>query len=173
MKSRQFQSDDSMAMSNYYRSLRNAVGNTLLMVPAVAAVIRDSDGRVLFQQDRRGAWSLPAGAIEPGETPAQAVMREVWEETGLRVRPTRVLGVFGGADGFRYVYPSGDAVEYLAVVFACVAVSGTLGGVDDDTARLQFFFTHDPPPLEVPYPFERFNAPEAVFQWDEGWLDVR
>ena len=161
-----------MAMSRYYKSLRSAVGHDLLMVPAVAAVITDPRGCILFQQDRRGAWSLPAGAIEPGEAPAHAVVREVREETGLVVEPQQVLGVFGGADGFRYVYPSGDTVEYLAVVFACTVVGGTLGGRDDETARLSYFSTDDLPELEVPYPIDRFQiGGSTVFQWHDEWLN--
>jgi 8-oxo-dGTP pyrophosphatase MutT (NUDIX family) len=90
-----------MAISGYLNSLREHVGHQLLMVPGVAAVIRNSERKILLQRNANG-WSLPAGAVDPGETPAQAVVREVSEETGLSVRPLRVLGVFGGADGFRY-----------------------------------------------------------------------
>src|ERR1700710_1142172 len=94
-----------MGISPYMKALRERVGDRLLLVPCVAAVIHDSEGRILLQRGTHGSWSLPAGGIDPGEAPAQAVIREVWEETGLRVRPDRVLGVFGGADGFRLVYP--------------------------------------------------------------------
>jgi 8-oxo-dGTP pyrophosphatase MutT (NUDIX family) len=65
-------------------------------------------------------WSLPAGAIELGETPEQAIEREVVEETGLTVIRSEVLAVFGGRD-FRYTYPNGDQVKYLVVLFRCGA----------------------------------------------------
>ncbi len=39
-----------------------------------------------------GLWSLPGGRVEPGETDADAVVREILEETGLRVRPGRLVG---------------------------------------------------------------------------------
>jgi len=41
-------------------------------------------------------WSLPAGAIEPGEAPDEAIRREVREETGLIVEARHVIGAFGG-----------------------------------------------------------------------------
>src|SRR5688572_19408976 len=106
-------------MSPYFRQLRAKIGHDLLLTPSVAAVIRDSRGRLLLQEKSSGeGWSLPAGAIEPGESPQQAIEREVLEETGLVVAPEEVLGVFGGRL-FRYVYPSGDAVEYTVVLFRC------------------------------------------------------
>ena len=88
-------------MSPYFRELRAKLGHGLLLLPGVAAVIRDGLGRLLLQERSSGeGWSLPAGAIEPGETPEQAVRREVLEETRLIVVPTRLVGVFGG-EGFR------------------------------------------------------------------------
>ena len=58
-----------MPISPYYRRLRDLVGDELLLLPSVAALIRDAEGRVLVQKRGDGTWSLPAGAIEPGETP--------------------------------------------------------------------------------------------------------
>lgn len=51
-------------------------------------------------------WSLPAGAIGLGETPAMAMVREVSEDTGLRVEPMAILAVLGG-EAFRFTYPDG------------------------------------------------------------------
>lgn len=65
-------------MSNYYKRLREKVGNELIFMPSVAAIVRNDSGEILFQNKRNGEkWSLPAGAIEPGEVPAQAVIRSM------------------------------------------------------------------------------------------------
>ena len=59
----------------------------------VVAVVRRADGQVMaFERaDAPGAWQLPQGGIEPGETPEQAVWRELWEETGLGPRDVRLV----------------------------------------------------------------------------------
>src|SRR5690554_2893442 len=55
--------------------------------PIVAAAVVTSDHGVLIAQRRDGTppWTLPAGELQPGETPAAAAVREVGEETGLAV----------------------------------------------------------------------------------------
>lgn len=60
------------------------------------------------------AWELPGGSVEPGELPAQAVVREVEEETGLEVRVSRLLGWYRRT-GFR---------PHRSPVFVCQHVAG-------------------------------------------------
>lgn len=160
-----------MPMSAHYRGLRDRIGPQLLLIPGVAAVLRDVQGRILLQQNHDQVWGLPAGAIEPGEAPALAVVREVYEETGLHVRAERVLGVLGG-ESCRVTYPNGDRVEYVATVFECRRVAGALITASDETARLQWFAPDELPPLTPPYPdgVLRRGEPAAYFQWDEEWL---
>jgi 8-oxo-dGTP diphosphatase len=60
-----------------------------VVIPCAGAIIRDSGGALLLIRRRNepgaGLWSLPGGRVEPGESDEQAVVREVAEETGLRV----------------------------------------------------------------------------------------
>ncbi|MBV9792435.1 MAG: NUDIX domain-containing protein [Actinobacteria bacterium] len=74
-------------------------------IPCVGAIIRDGDGRLLLIQrghdPEAGRWSLPGGRVELGETDAQAVAREMLEETGLVVTAGRLVGAVerpGGGD---------------------------------------------------------------------------
>jgi 8-oxo-dGTP pyrophosphatase MutT (NUDIX family) len=128
------------------------IGHDLLLIPSVAVLIHDPDGRLLLQEKSSGeGWSLPAGAIEPGESPDQAIRREVREETGLMVEPREVVGVFGG-ETFRYTYPNGDAVEYTAILYRCVPVGRATGPLDPETKSLRYFAADEMPELALPYP---------------------
>jgi 8-oxo-dGTP pyrophosphatase MutT (NUDIX family) len=145
-----------MGISSYIKNLRGKIGTGLLQVPSVAAIIRDESGRVLLQlRTSDGRWSLPAGAIDPGESPAEAIVREAREETGLHVTPRKIVGVFGG-EGFAHTYGNGDSVEYLAVLFACDVIGGELRGEDDETAELRYFDPREMPDLAQPYPRHLF-----------------
>jgi mutator protein MutT len=147
-----------LPMSDYYKQLRQKIGTQLIFNPCVAAIIRNEKGEILFQRPsfKSDVWSLPAGAIEIGETPTEAVIREVYEETGLNVYPQKLSGVFGGKD-FRYTYPDGNEVEYLVLMFECVIESGNLEPVDGESADLQYFASSSMPKLAIPYPKEIFN----------------
>jgi putative (di)nucleoside polyphosphate hydrolase len=74
--------------------------------PNVAAIIRRTDGRVLIGQrsDFPESWQFPQGGIDAGESPADAVRREVLEETGV---PAALYDVGESRGAYRYDFPSG------------------------------------------------------------------
>ena len=65
-------------------------------IPCVGAIVTDGEGRLLMikrgHEPGAGLWSIPGGRIEPGETDAEAVAREMTEETGLTVQVGRLIG---------------------------------------------------------------------------------
>jgi len=86
------------------------------------AAIFDDDGHILLMQrtdDRR--WCLPCGWLEPNESPQAAVVRECWEETGLRVEPVELVGVFT-----RRPDPAWGLFTTVAVCFLCEVTGGEL-----------------------------------------------
>ena len=147
-----------MPISEYLKNLRAKVGNEILQIPSAAAIIRDAEGHVLLVKsaNAEGVWGLPAGAIDLGETPREAVSREVFEETNLRVEPVKIAGVFGGKD-FRYRYSNGDRVEYFIVVFECEIMSDELSARDGEVSELKYFASGEMPALAIPYPPSLFQ----------------
>jgi 8-oxo-dGTP pyrophosphatase MutT (NUDIX family) len=72
-------------VTEYVRRIRALIGSgEVLQLPSVSVAIRDETGRVLLARHVEGdRWLLPGGGVEPGETPADAAVREAWEETGV------------------------------------------------------------------------------------------
>lgn len=98
----------------------------MLLLPTVAVLPVDADGRVLLvRQTDFGTYGTVGGAIEEDESPADAGRREVREETGLEVELTDLVGAIGGPQ-FRITYPNGDQVGCVSVVYtARVVGNGT------------------------------------------------
>ena len=100
-------------------------------VPAVGAIVFDDAGRVLLVKRGRppgdGLWSVPGGKLEAGERLADAVVREVREETGLDVECGRLVEV---------VERMGDGWHYVILDYLCALRGGTLrAGGDAADAR--------------------------------------
>jgi 8-oxo-dGTP diphosphatase len=86
------------------------------------AVVRDRAGRLLLvrrgHEPSKGLWSVPGGRVEPDETPAQAAVREVREETGLEVVVGSLLA-------------SVEVGDFLVYDYAAEVVGGELRAGDD------------------------------------------
>jgi len=100
-------------------------------VVGVGAVIIDGRRVVLVQRAHeplKGRWSLPGGAVDVGETLAEAVAREAREETGLDVQVGQLVGVFD-----RLHHDDDGRVEYHFVLldYLCTLRSGTLACASD------------------------------------------
>jgi 8-oxo-dGTP diphosphatase len=97
-------------------------GNTV--VPCVGALAYDAADRLLLirrgNDPGRGLWSVPGGRVEPGESDAEAVVREMAEETGLVVEPGTLVGTVRRG-------------PYLIADYRCAVVGGTLRAGDDAT----------------------------------------
>ncbi|OAN33744.1 DNA mismatch repair protein MutT [Plantibacter sp. H53] len=111
-----------MPMSDYVASIRSHIGTGFLMLPGVTAVIRDGDRFLLGRHHHSGLWSLIGGGVEPAEEPADALLREVLEETGARVHIRGIVGVYGG-EPMMVRYPNGDHVGYVTTAYDCELLS--------------------------------------------------
>lgn len=133
---------------DFVAALRAVVGpDHLLWLPGVNAIVRGTDGRVLLhRRSDTGEWSLLSGILEPGEQPADGVVREVQEETGIRVVVERLAAVTVSPE---VRHPGGDRAQYLELVFACrPADPGQVArAADDESLEVGWFFPDALPPV--------------------------
>jgi 8-oxo-dGTP diphosphatase len=158
-----------MPMSDYVRAMRARIGTDLLLVPAASAVVINSAGEILLHRRAdNGRWSLPGGAIDPGEEPADAVIREVWEETGVHVVPERIVGVYGGPE-LVMCYPNGDQISVLSVTFACRPIGGEPHVNDDESLEVRYFSPDTLPDIadwhRIRIEHALCNDPRAYFEY--------
>jgi 8-oxo-dGTP pyrophosphatase MutT (NUDIX family) len=127
-----------MPLTGFLKQLREKVGHDLLVLPSAAVAIHDEDGRVLMglHADRK-IWVVPGGLIEPGETPSDGAVRETYEETGLLIELTGVLGVFGGKD-LVIDYVNGDRAAYVGTVFRGRVIGGELRADGEEILEVRY-----------------------------------
>jgi len=126
-----------MPLSPYVRAMRAKIGHDLLMLQSVTVMLFENDRLLLALDGDTGLWMTVGGAIDPDETPADAAVREFWEETGLLIEPTGLLGVFGGPD-FRIRYPNGDTTSYIVTVFKARRIGGKARPDGSEAVALRF-----------------------------------
>jgi ADP-ribose pyrophosphatase YjhB (NUDIX family) len=128
-----------MPMSDHMRLLRSMIGTTVLEVPTASVIVIDASDRVLLVRHVDGNdWTTPGGMIEPYETPSDAAVRETWEETGLHVELTRLIGVFGG-DACSTTYANGDKIAWVSSVFAGTPIGGELRADGEEILEARYF----------------------------------
>jgi ADP-ribose pyrophosphatase YjhB (NUDIX family) len=104
-----------------------------------SAVIFDEKRQkaLLTRRADNGRWCVPGGTMEPGESAVEACEREVLEETGLRVRVMRLIGVYSDPDQL-VIYPGGEKVHFVILSFEANAATGE-PGLSNETTAVGYF----------------------------------
>ncbi|MEO7817841.1 MAG: NUDIX hydrolase N-terminal domain-containing protein [Actinomycetota bacterium] len=108
---------------------------------AVRAAIFEGDAILLVKENRHGRWTMPGGLVEINEIPSDAVAREVLEESGYVVKPTRLLGVYNSQ--------SRRFHNYYTLFFDCIPTGETHEVADLETSEADYFPIDSLPPLAV------------------------
>ena len=144
-----------MGIAPHIARLRAVVGHELLLLPSVALLPVDEAGRLLLVQEtgHEDGWHVMGGAVDMGESPAEAAVREAREEMGVGVRLVRLLDVVGGPD-FEVHYPNGDRVAYVSAVYEVEIIDGTPAPADGELSEVAWFTPAELQSLEL-NPFAR------------------
>lgn len=138
-----------MPISPFVASLRKKVGTDLLALTGINAVVLSDKREILLVHSRDTAQWMPIGGmIEPGEEPADAAVREIFEETSVRAIPEKLVAIYAGPD---VQYSNGDRVHYITIVFLCRAISGNPHPHDDENTEARYFPLDQLPPLRADY----------------------
>lgn len=135
----------------------------------VTCALFDEHGRILLNQRAdNGKRCMPGGLAEVGESPFEVIEREVWEETGLRVQPIRLIGIFDSRKS-----RSTSPLHIYNVDLLCRKVGGELG-LSNETVAFGYFTEaevvsldlHGSQPFRVPVAFQAYRSEhwDSVFQ---------
>lgn len=139
-----------MATPDFILRLRKHVGHEKLFLTGVTGVVigdgtvGDEGAVLLHRRADGGAWSPPGGILEPGEQPAEALVREVEEETGIVAVPERVASVVTGDP---FTYDNGDVVQFVDIAFRCRPVGGRIRVDGDESLEVAWFPMDGLPPM--------------------------
>ncbi len=115
------------------------IGKTaILRVGASAAIFDESHQKILLtRRTDNGRWCLPGGAMDAGESAEECCVREVWEETGLRVKVTRFIGLYSSPDRVT-TYADGNRWQVIALSFEAEVIGGELA-LSDETTEVGYY----------------------------------
>ncbi|MEU9079042.1 NUDIX domain-containing protein [Kitasatospora sp. NPDC004745] len=157
-----------MAIPAFLADLRTLVGHRPLWLSSVVAVVLDDRDRVLLvKRADDGRWAPVGGILEPGEQPADGVVRECLEETGVTVVPELLASATVPPP---VSYPNGDVAQYLVLTFRCRVVGGEARVNDDESLEVGWFPLDALPPMIDVEQDRLRHALEcegpAVFAWE-------
>ena len=104
------------------------------------------DGKILLVKERsHGKWALPGGWADVGQSPSESVEREVWEESGFRVRPRRLAAVYD-----RGKHPHKPLMHYhIYKLFFICEITGGQATTSTETEQVEFFEENNLPELSI------------------------
>lgn len=142
-------------MSDYIMDLRKIVAHRPLLQVGASVIVEDEKGRILLQKrSDNHCWGYAGGSVELDENVEDAAKRELFEETGLTAERLELFGIFSGKD-MHYIYPNGDEVSNIDIVYICRDYTGTLRRQENEVEELKFFALNEipqkiSPPVQKP-----------------------
>jgi len=131
-------------------------------------MIYDGQGNILVQDRLDPEWpgvTFPGGHVEPGESFTKAVIREVWEETGLTIEAPRLCGL--------KQFPEDDGTRYIVMLYKTDRFSGELRSSDE--GRVFWIKRSELEQYRLPVSFDQMlqvfedsQVQEQYCHWEDG-----
>lgn len=145
------ESQSKISKEDALESFSMQAGYATPKIDVRGAVMRDN--KILLIQERAdGKWAMPGGWADLGDTPASVVEREVWEESGYRVKVGKVVAVL---DANR-IEPM-EFYHAFKIIFLCTLIDGE-PRISHETMAVDFFDLNHLPPLSM------YRTNEAMLQ---------
>ena len=135
---------------NYVKYLREYIGHKPVILNGTSVIVLDKENRVLLQKRTypQKNWGLPGGIMDMGETIEETGIREVFEETGLKVSNLKLVNVYSGED-FYMKLPNEDEFYLVNAVYVTRDYEGELQVDNEEGTELKFFPLDDLPKYMV------------------------
>ena len=155
-----------MARVDYYNDPDAPKANSL--VPSVTAIVPDQDGAILMvHKTDNDLWALPGGGMDVGESMADAVVREVKEETGIDVEVTGVVGIYTNPNHVM-AYDDGEVRQQCSICFTTRLLGGTLA-ISSETKEVRFVALTDLAALNI-HPSMRLRVKHYLEHRSEPYI---
>lgn len=130
----------------YIEELREIVGHRPLIFVGSVTVVVDNLGRLLLQQRKfpNGAWGIPGGLMELGESTEDVARRELYEETGLSVDQLNLINVYSGPQNYIKA-ENGDEFYVVTVAYYSKGYEGELNVDKSESIKFDFFYPDELP----------------------------
>ena len=132
-------------MLNYMKIIRAKAGHIPVVVCGASVIVVDEAGGILLhRRNDNHLWAYPGGAVDVDESVEDAAIREIYEETGLKIKELSLFGVYSGKD-MHHIYPNGDEISNVDIVFISRVFEGVLSPDNVESCELRFFSLNDIP----------------------------
>lgn len=152
-----------MARVDYWDDPAAPVANSI--VPSVTAFVARGQELLLIHKVDNNRWALPGGAIDVGESSAQAAERETAEETGINIQVTGLVGIYTDP---RHVmrYDDGEVRQQFSLCFRARPIGGTLKPQPSETKEVRWVRFADLDQLDI-HPSMRLRINHGI-SWADG-----
>ena len=121
---------------NYINKIRSKLGKDIFIHPGARIIIENEHNEILvIERGDNGKLGIPAGGLEEGETIEECIIREVYEETGLKILDLEVIGISTNPDRESVVYKNGDKIQYFTIEFYSNNWEGTISIQDNNEIK--------------------------------------